>query len=236
MTLTRRNALWLMAVVLPVRPAAASDFPYSQTHSFTASRNGRPIGTHRLTFAGDDNRRVVTTTIDFAVQVAGITAYRYSHRGEEIWSTGRLLSLASKTDDNGKQHVVLATRTGDGLLVEREATEPMLPMGVLEQSGLQRSAKGKETMPGDIVPTSHWNIRQVKQSELLNSQLGTKSKVSITAVGREPVRTGTQTVEATRYRYGGDVMLEQWFDDKGRWVKMTFPASDGSTIEYTLQE
>ena len=30
--------------------------------------------------------------------------------------------------------------------------------------------------------------------------------------------------------------MEQWFDDKGRWVKGVFAAFDGSMIEYILQE
>ena len=40
----------------------------------------------------------------------------------------------------------------------------------------------------------------------------------------------------TRFRYTGDVTKDQWFDDRGRWVKTTFKASDGSTIEYVLEE
>jgi hypothetical protein len=28
--------------------------------------------------------------------------------------------------------------------------------------------------------------------------------------------------------------MDQWFDDAGRWVKNSFTASDGSTIEYVL--
>jgi hypothetical protein len=30
--------------------------------------------------------------------------------------------------------------------------------------------------------------------------------------------------------------MDQWFDERGRWVKGTFTAFDGSTIEYILQE
>jgi hypothetical protein len=37
-------------------------------------------------------------------------------------------------------------------------------------------------------------------------------------------------IEANHYRYSGDVTKDQWFDDRG------CKASDGSTIEYILQE
>ena len=30
--------------------------------------------------------------------------------------------------------------------------------------------------------------------------------------------------------------MDQWFDDRGRWVKASFKAFDGSEIEYILQE
>jgi hypothetical protein len=30
--------------------------------------------------------------------------------------------------------------------------------------------------------------------------------------------------------------MDQWFDDRGRWVKAAFKAFDGSEIEYILQE
>lgn len=53
---------------------------------------------------------------------------------------------------------------------------------------------------------------------------------------REKVKTATSWIDANRYRYSGDVTKDQWFDDRSRWVKTTFKASDRSTIEYILQE
>ena len=58
----------------------------------------------------------------------------------------------------------------------------------------------------------------------------------VTPLGREKVKTATGRVDANHYRYAGDVTKDQWFDDSGRWVKTLFKASDGSTIEYILQE
>ena len=71
---------------------------------------------------------------------------------------------------------------------------------------------------------------------MLNSQNGALAKVQITPRGRETIKTANGSLEATRYSYTGDVEMDQWFDDRGRWVKASFKASDGSTIEYILQE
>ena len=81
-----------------------------------------------------------------------------------------------------------------------------------------------------------WMAPQVKQSVLLNTQYGTPSKVKIVDLGRETIKTSSRSIQATHYRYSGDITLDQWFDDRGRWVKAAFKAFDGSEIEYILQE
>ena len=60
--------------------------------------------------------------------------------------------------------------------------------------------------------------------------------MQVSEVGREKIKTLKGWLDATRFRYTGDVTKDQWFDDKGRWVKTVFKASDGSTIEYVLEE
>jgi hypothetical protein len=95
---------------------------------------------------------------------------------------------------------------------------------------------GREVMPASTLPTSHWNVRQIGQTTLLNTQNGVQAHVQVTPLGREKVKTATGWIDANRYRYSGDVTKDQWFDDRSRWVKTTFKASDGSTIEYILQE
>ena len=79
-------------------------------------------------------------------------------------------------------------------------------------------------------------MRQVTQTVLLNTQKGNEAHVKITALGRETVKTSSTALQATHYRYDGDIKMDQWFDDRGRWVKMAFTGSDGSIIEYVLQE
>lgn len=197
--------------------SAAGGLPYGPTLSFAAYRNGEQIGRHTLTFERDGAQIKVSTSIDFTVKFMGFTAYRYSHRAQEVWAGNTLVSLASRTDDNGTKYSVQAVRE-DGALV------------------VARNAEGRTVLPSQVLPSSHWNIQQVQQSVLLNTQKGTEARVRIAPVGRETVQTASGTIAATRYRYSGDVAMDQWFDDRGRWVKTSFTASDGSTIEYILQE
>jgi Family of unknown function (DUF6134) len=216
--------------------AAANDFPYGRTLAFAIYRNGEEVGHHTLSFQNEGANRTVTVAVDLSVKALGVTAYRYSHNSREMWSGNALQRLDARTDDNGRKFAVRAQRDAKGLMVEREAPPDVAPAAVADQ-GLQAPEIARERLPAGILPTTNWNVGQVGQSVLLNTQYGTQSHAKITPMGREPVKTASgATIQATRYRYTGDLRMDQWFDDRGRWVKAAFPAFDGSMIEYILQE
>lgn len=232
----RRLLLMLMTVgcCCSAGALAAQDLPYGQSHVFAAFRNGERIGTHTLTFQQNGDKRVVTTSIDFSVKALGLTMYRYMHRGQEVWNGNTFESIATQTDDNGTKYGVKARHDAGGVAVVRDGGSP--PKLTANDVGFQQGRARQETLPPGTIPSTHWNLNQVKQSAILNSQNGALAKIRITPRGRETVRTANGTLEATRYSYTGDVEMDQWFDDRGRWVKASFKASDGSTIEYILQE
>lgn len=213
----RSLVLGLLAVISGAATAMAEEFPYGPTHVFAVYRQGQPIGTHSLNFQGSGDRRTVTTAIDFSVKALGLTVYRYMHRGEEVWSNGAFQSLATRTDDNGTKLAIRARRENDGIAVTREGAD-------------------RQVLPAQTLPSTHWNAAQVRQSAMLNSQNGDLSRVRIVRGQQEAIKTTKGTLVATRYSYSGDVTMDQWFDERSRWVKTTFKASDGSTIEYILDE
>ena len=206
----------LLIMLSPITAVDAQELPYGPTLSFAVYRNGEPIGRHTLTFQRNGPELSVSVAVDFAVKMMGFTAYRYSHRAQEVWNGSAFQSLAAQTDDNGKKYTVQAQRKPAGIEVERNAQ--------------------RDTMAAGVLPSSHWNFSQIGQSSLLNTQSGEQSRVQVTALGKQTVKTATGSIAATHYRYSGDVKMDQWFDDRGRWVKTTFKASDGSSIEYILQE
>jgi hypothetical protein len=210
--------LLLMVVVGPSW-ANTDDFPYGDKIVFSAFRNGEKIGQHTVTFKHDGNEFIVTTSVDLAVKVIGMTVYRYTLHSKEVWSGYTFQSLTAQTDDDGNKSFVHAQHTGDAVIVDHDAAGTM-----------------RESMPGSLIPASHWNILQVRQAALLNAQRGTQAKVTVTPLGRETIKTASGQVAADHYRYEGDMIMDQWFDDKGRWVKTIFKVtSDGSKVEYVLQ-
>lgn len=218
-------------------PAAAQEFPYGKNLTFDVYRNGQPIGQHTLAFQQDGAIRTVTIAVDLAVRALGIVAYRYQHNSKEVWSNNALQALEARTDDNGQKYVVSVKRGNDGLTVQRQSPAASATAAETSDKGLQPSTFAREVLPANLLPTTHWNVNQVGQSALLNTQYGTKSKTRVTTLGREPVKLANGTiVQATRYHYTGDIRMDQWFDERGRWVKSAFPAHDGSSIDYVLRE
>ena len=213
---------------------ASDNFPYGSSLSFAAVRNGQTIGHHSLTFQKIGGQLTVSTAIDLAVKFMGVTAYRYKHRAQEVWSGDTFQGLSAQTDDNGMKYAIRIQRDGAALAVERNARPDSLSPATFER-GLQRDDAIRTTLPPQLLPSTHWNVRQVRQAALVNTQTGTEARVQVSALGRETIRTANASIDATRYRYTGDLVMDQWFDDAGRWVKTSFTASDGSTIEYVLK-
>ncbi|WP_395715216.1 DUF6134 family protein [Reyranella sp.] len=220
-----------------VAPTAAQEFPYGRSQTFDVYRNGQPIGQHTLTFQQDGASRTVIVAVDLAVKALGVVAYRYQHNSKEVWSNNALQALEARTDDNGQKYSVSVKRANDGLAVERHSPPVTVAAATTSDQGLQPSTFAREVLPATLMPTTHWNMGQVGQSALLNTQYGTRSKTQVTTVGREAVNLANgNVVQAMRYHYTGDIRMDQWFDDRGRWVKSSFPAHDGSSIDYVLRE
>jgi hypothetical protein len=230
----RRSFILATGATLAAGTARADGLPYGPSLTFLARRNGQPIGTHALAFREDAGQQIVTTQINFAVRLLGIVAYRYTHHCQETWSGDQFLSAVSETNDNGDRFAVQAKQNGDTLNVRRRE-----PQSFAKTSSGDEDLEHhwiKESHPGRILPSSHWNIAQIRQNALLNTQTGKITEIAVREVGRETVRTATEFEPATHYAYSGQIDMNQWFDDHERWVKATFKAAtDDSVIEYTLQ-
>ena len=138
-------ALFLLATS-STAASAADDFPYGPSLSFAAVRNGQTIGHHSLTFQKNGTQLKVSTAIDLAVKFMGVTAYRYMHRAEEVWSGDTFQGLTAQTDDNGKKYAIRIRRDGAALTVERNARPDALSPATFDR-GLQWDDAVRATLP-----------------------------------------------------------------------------------------
>lgn len=188
---------------------------YGHEIRFDILRNDEKVGQHVVQFRHVADGLQVESRSEVAVKLLFIPAYDFRYQSLEHWRDGSLNALYAATNDNGEFSRVEARREGDALSV--------------------RGAQGDWQAPPQTLPTTHWNMAQVIAPKLINTLTGNVNQVTVTDAGMETVTLGDGPREARRFVYSGDLAVEAWYDAAGRWVKLRFPAKDGSTIEYVCR-
>ncbi len=182
---------------------------------YNVFRKGKPFGTHVSQFSvGEEGALEVRHEIELKAKIGPITVYKYSHMATEVWDGARLVSLRGETEKNGDEITVSAKAQEDALVV----------------SGTNFDGK----VDADIVPATHWNIRQMYEGGLLSTEGGQTLDVVVEELGRETLTIAGESVETTKFSLAADLTVILWYDDTGRWVKCAFSAR-GQDIEYELQ-
>lgn len=151
--------IFVLLLLLAAVPARADE-----RVGFVVLRDGRPIGTHwvEIEQAGGETRVHISITLD--VRFGFIPLYSYRHESREIWKDGRLMSLQSQTDDDGRTMTVSARASADGLHIVGPA--------------------GAFVAPPATVPTSYWNRALLDDRPLLDTQDGRLLGVRRLALGQ----------------------------------------------------
>jgi Family of unknown function (DUF6134) len=217
--MNRRRLLGLVTAVaatpllgpflLVARAAAPRDFRFRALH------RGSPVGEHRVAFRPDGERLAVATHIDITIKVLFFTAFRFRHDAEEVWQSGRLVSVKSTTDDNGTLLQVSGYAAGDGFRILGK-DGPFLAAAHL------------------LTSNTLWDSRLVRESRLIDVQHGNEVGLVAKRLGEEQVDTPQGRVRASRYQiitphYAGSL----FYDGDGRWVKGLIE-QQGENLEYAL--
>lgn len=210
----------LSAVGTTTEAVATEAFPIwtpedSAQIRFNVLRKGKPFGTHILDFQRqDDGSLKVVNDIDLIVKFGPITAYRYDHESVEMWRDGQLVSLTGETRKDGKDLRVTAELADNALQID--------------------GTNFNGELPADMIPSSHWDSREVFADEILSSEGGQALQVQTTRLGEDILTIDGVEVPATKFRLKSDLDVYLWYDEQGRWVKCQFTAR-GQTIEYVLE-
>lgn len=185
---------------------------YGPTASYDILRNGEPVGSHRIEFTRSGDILAVESRSDIEVRLLFLSAYSFSYVAQSHWQDGQLLTLEAKTDDDGERSVVRVAPANDGLIAAGPSGEsPITPLHPLSE---------------------HWWQRFIAGEEQLNTITGAVNRIDVEPLGSAYVPMAAGIAPAARFRIDGDIQLETWYDDAGRWLGMRFLARDGSTIEY----
>jgi hypothetical protein len=201
---------------LPALAGALSTSARPADLRFALVRGRSKIGVRTVGFRDRPDGLAVHTMIDLAVQVVFITVFRYQHECEDVWASGQLVSLRSRTNEDGKRYAVEVTAEADGLRV----VGPGGPLVVGAQL---------------LTSNSLWDRRLVDRQRLIDAQHGGEIGLVVHRCGTESlVLTGPERVVAECFRiltphYGGLL----WYDATGRWVKGSLEIR-GERIDHVL--
>ena len=194
------------AIVLPTGDA---------NRRFLVLYKGFKIGTHTLTYSSATGETRITTEIDLSVKVALFSVFAFSHRSQETWRAGRLVSLHSETVEQGET-----------LHVE----------GAAMPQGFRVMSRGAPVIasPATLTSNSLWTPAMLEQATVVDAQRGGIMGVSARKFADEKIVIAGGPVRATRYTlitpyFAGTV----WYDKANLWVCAQFER-DGSKVEYQL--
>jgi hypothetical protein len=216
---TRVVSAGLAGAVSPALPAVAAAFTTAARPSdvrFAVMRGRSKIGVHTVEFRDRPDGLAVHTVIDLAVKVVLITVFRYQHECQDVWVSGQLLSLRSRTIEDGKRYAVEATA---------------------EPGGIRVVGPGGPLVVGARLLTSNslWNPLLVDQQRLIDAQYGGEIGLVVHRRGTESlVLAGRERIVTDRFQiltphYGGLL----WYDATGRWVKGSLEIR-GEWIDYVF--
>ncbi len=210
-TILRSKILrWLgLGLCLLGLPVLAS-VPTNGVLDFEILRADDPFGRHTLTFEEKDGELHVKIDIRLQYKVAFVTLFNYEHENREVWRDGKLVSIETKTDDDGDKFWLKAKATAEGLAVE--------------------GSSGSYLAPADTFPTSYWNIGTIDKTELLDTQSGRIASMTVTPVGKEDLVIDGKTIAARKYQMRGDIELDVWYGPNDEMLKIEFSARGADVV------
>ncbi|MCW8916634.1 MAG: DUF6134 family protein [Magnetovibrio sp.] len=194
-------------------------FSGPETLNFQVLRNGKPVGTHRITISNIKNQIRVDLHTQIKIDGFFTTSYAFDHTSQETWAGGQLLDMTSITDNDGNHMSVIAHPEEDSLIINSVI------------NGRDRL----QILPLGIMPTSLWNADLIGRTQLLNSQDGKILDVSVKNLGTENIPVHGILTQTHHYGISGEFTRELWFDEDGKLVKVEFPDKSKTTITFILK-
>lgn len=177
---------------------------------YEISRKGKPLGFQQINFSRSEaGELVVDVHIEIDFKLGPIPLFRYLHDNREIWRDGKLLSLKSKTFNNGED-VAVDLKLEDGRYVGT-------------------GTDFADNLEAPLLSTSYFNPNFIRQNAFISSQDGRLLPSEIETLGQEVLAIRGAPVQATRFRISGKLRIDIWYTDAGQWVQTEF-SRGGNTL------
>jgi hypothetical protein len=197
-------AAWLLVRTRPAALAVAAAVPAGATadevRTFAVTVDGKPGGTYTIaTATAADGTETVTVAAMVKVKTL-VGHYTYELNSTEAWKGGRLVSLRSAANDDGKKHAVTAVATEAGLKVTAGKEARLVAADAITSTGARPPAADK-----------------ARDAVVLDTEDGSDTAARVEPLGPCRVTVGGKAVDGTRFKLTGkDLAAEWWFDAAGR--------------------
>lgn len=176
----------------------------SETREFTVKVDGKPSGYANMTIQGqDDGTTIVSCDTSVRVRVVVIKTYVYTCQTRETWKDGRLQSLSSQCNDDGKQFQVSATAQADGIHVRVNGRE--------------------HTTKSEAWVSSYWTLPDAKLRDqaiaVIDADNGRDLQGRLQFLGTAQITVAGQMQNVQHYRFNGPTRIELYYDAAQRLVR-----------------
>jgi len=182
---------------------------------FSVLYKGHRIGAHTILYSSESGDTRINTEIQLKIKIAFFTVFAFSHRSEETWRDGQLMTLKSETVEHGETLSVEGEQTPDGFRVVSKGGPFIASAATLTSNSL-------------------WTPAVMEQETVVDAQHGGIIGVSSRKFSDEEIVIGDRQVRAIRYTFITPYLAGSiWYDEDNLWVRGEFER-DGSKIQYQL--
>ncbi len=215
-------AFCLTSGLLGITPGRlAAQTPNLEVRTFSIEIDGKHAGQSTMTIrTNPDGGQIMACVAKVRHKVVFVT-YTYSYGGTEVWNNGRLLSLESKSDDDGTKYSVTAKANGNEL---------------------QITANGAvHNTRWDLWTTTYWKLppQQFRNAAvpLLDADTGKELAGQLQFIGNQQLTVLGQPMNCAHWRLtGGDLKVELWYDGQERLVRQESEEKGSHKTVLTLQQ
>ncbi len=201
----------------PVGRAALADGAPTGIFIYTIIREGEPVGQQRMEFVNDGERLRVLSHMELSVTLLGMTLYAFNQQVEEVHQDGKITSLISEADDDGKDRKVSLSLQGDLLKGEYNG--------------------GARAVEPTLVTSLFWQKPALGQTQVLDTVRGKVRDVTVKDLGVETLSLPVGRIETHHYQMTGEWKRDLWYDANGILVAgQRSDSPDGSVVRLELQQ
>jgi len=200
--------------LVPASAMARRLFPAGVTDRYQAWQGERMIGRQQFSFRREPGRFVVDVQMEMRFELSAKGIVNYSHECREVWETGWLHGLDSRTRIGGRIQEVHAERNdGGALMVDGSDVRPF-------------------QLSTYVVPSNLWHRDSRLVDTLFDVENGNIRLVHPRYVGKEILRQSGAVVETDRYTIRGQINREAWYDSDCVLVRWDLPLEEGGWINF----